>query len=115
MIQTFERLAHRSHILTTALEMKNAGYRLAQIHVTKPRPKTDDETPQKLDIVYTFVDDAAGAIINYRIPIDQDEDIESVSVIYPYSYLYENEMKDLFGVRVHNINVDFKGRLYTIK
>jgi ech hydrogenase subunit D len=51
---------------------------------------------------------------NLRINIDYDEEIESISVIYPYSFLYENEIKELFGVNIINISLDFNNNLYRI-
>ena len=35
-----------------------------------------------------------------------------MSAIYPFSYLYENEVRELFGVKVTGLSVDFKGQLY---
>jgi ech hydrogenase subunit D len=33
-------------------------------------------------------------------------------VIYPNAFLYENEIHDLFGVAIKNINIDYRGTLY---
>jgi hypothetical protein len=44
--------------------------------------------------------------------VEKGTALESVSSIYPYAYLYENEMKDLFGIQIQNINLDFAGKLY---
>ena len=41
-----------------------------------------------------------------------DEEVPSISVIYPSAFLYENEIHDLFGVIITNIAVDYQGTLY---
>jgi len=75
--------------------------RLVQISCTKK----DD-----FEITYSFED---GKILeNVRIHVKEGEEVESVSGIYSYAFLYENEMKDLFGVRFKNLSVDFGGNLY---
>ena len=33
-------------------------------------------------------------------------------MIYPNAFLYENEIHDLFGVVIKNINIDYRGTLY---
>ncbi|GHU55002.1 hypothetical protein FACS1894132_10470 [Clostridia bacterium] len=43
-----------------------------------------------------------------------NETIDSISEIYPYAFLYENEIKELFGVKIKNISLDFDGNLYKV-
>jgi ech hydrogenase subunit D len=38
----------------------------------------------------------------------------SISNIFFPAFLYENEMKDLFGVKINNIVLDFNGNLYKV-
>jgi len=49
---------------------------------------------------------------NLRITVQQQDEIQSISVIYPNAFLYENEINDLFGLNIKNISVDYKGAFY---
>lgn len=103
--------ADKGELLSKTGEMKNNGYFLSQISVTNT--KTDG-----FDLLYSFEKNEENyEMINLRVKAGEDDEIESVSGIFPYAYLYENEMKDLFGIKIANLNVDFKGNLYktTIK
>ena len=94
----------KSDLLATAQNMRADSWRLAQISATRK---------ETLDLLYSFIkqDD----MVNYRVEIARDEPIESVSGIYPYAFIYENELHDLFGVQVQNINLDFGGNFYKIR
>ena len=50
--------------------------------------------------------------LRVRIPI-RGAELPSISSFYWSAFLYENEMHDLFGVTVHGMAVDFKGKLFT--
>ena len=89
------------HLSQRTIEMKNNGYRLAQICCTKK---------ENFEIIYSFA--KATELTNLKIVIPFDQEIESISAVYPYSFLYENEMKDLFGVKICGMNLDFKGNFY---
>ena len=49
---------------------------------------------------------------NIRITITGDTEVPSISGMYWNSFIYENEMHDLFGIQVRGMNIDFKGTLY---
>jgi ech hydrogenase subunit D len=51
---------------------------------------------------------------NYRIVLANNTDtvIPSISKIYPTAFLYENEMHDLYGIKVSDMAIDFKGTFY---
>ena len=78
------------------------GYRLVQIHCTL--------TPDGFEINYSF--DKDNKFVNLRIAIAKDQEILSISNIYWSAFLYENEIADLFGVKIKNIAIDFKGTFY---
>lgn len=92
-----------SELLGKTMLIKNDGYRLVAITCTY---KNGVELTYSFDKNYDF--------INLRINIDDDVDIESISCIYPYSFLYENEIKEFFGVKIKNISLDFNNNLYKI-
>lgn len=80
---------------------KNEGYRLVQIHCTR--------IEENFEINYSF--DKDFLFRNVRILVPMDTEVPSVSGIFWGAFIYENEMHDLFGVKVRGMNVDFKGNL----
>jgi len=88
-------------LLNKSLDMKNGGRRLAQICATKSAA---------LVLLYSFVKE--DRFTTLRFTIDAGEPVESISWLYPYAFLYENELKDLFGINILNMNIDFGGKFY---
>jgi ech hydrogenase subunit D len=80
---------------------RNDGYRLVQIGCTK--------AGDLYEINYSF--DKDYHFENIRIIVSQDAEIPSISGMYWNSFIYENEMHDLFGIQVRGMNIDFKGTL----
>ena len=78
------------------------GYRLVQIGC--------NTLPTAYELNYSF--DKDYRFKNLRITVAPGEEIPSISVIYPNAFLYENEIHDLFGVVIKNINIDYRGTLY---
>jgi len=91
----------KKDLLNRALSFKKTGYRLAQICAVGQGDLT---------ILYSFIKD--DKLLTLRFPNRPPEPVDSISFLYSYAFLYENEMKDLFGVNMANMNIDFKGRLY---
>jgi ech hydrogenase subunit D len=65
-----------------------------------------------LELHYSF--DINYELTGYKIRISPDDEVPSITPVYPCAFLYENEMHDLFGVKVIGINIDFKGTLYKL-
>lgn len=82
---------------------KASGYRLVQIHCTKVNG---------FELTYTF--DKDHKTENLRMIIPEEQELQSISGIYWLAFLYENELKDLFGVKVVNLALDFGGTLYKV-
>jgi len=80
---------------------RNEGYRLVQIGCTK--------VGDLYEINYSF--DKDYHFENIRISIPGDTEVPSISGMYWNSFIYENEMHDLFGIQVRGMNIDFKGTL----
>ena len=78
------------------------GYRLVQIGCTT--------LPGAYELNYSF--DKDYRFKNLRVTAAPGEEVPSISVIYPNAFLYENEIHDLFGVVIKNINIDYRGTLY---
>ena len=83
-------------------ELFAEGYRLVQVGCTT--------LPGAYELTYSF--DREYRFKNLRFTVAQDEDVPSISVIYPNAFLYENEIHDLFGVVITHIAVDYRGTLY---
>lgn len=78
------------------------GYRLVQVGCST--------LPNAYELTYSF--DREYRFRNLRITVTPDEEVPSISVIYPNAFLYENEIHDLFGVVITHIAVDYRGTLY---
>ncbi len=63
----------------------------------------------KLEVLYHF--DADLKLSTLRLTVDKDAAVPSISGIYLCAFLVENEMKELFGLRVKDIAIDYQGRL----
>ncbi len=84
-----------------AAGLAEQGYRLVQVCCTK---KDGYELTYSFDLDYRLV--------NLRLHVVEGEEVESIGAVYPYAFLYENEIRDLFGVNIVNINVDYAGNFY---
>lgn len=94
------------NLLTRTLEMKKRGLRVGQICAAYVN--------EKYELSYTFVNDGNYFMDTLRVVIDLNEKVPSITEIFPYATFYENEMKEMFGVNVELINMDYKNRLYRI-
>jgi len=90
-------------LLTETLKIKNDGYRLVAITCTNKNG---------MELTYSF--DKDHELLNLRLLTDTETELPSISIIYPYSFLYENEIKELFGVKITGITPDFNDSLYKI-
>ena len=90
-------------LLAETLRIKNDGYRLVAITCTNK---------DGMELSYSF--DKEYELLTLRIITDTEEEVESISIVYPYSFLYENEIKELFGVKIKDISFDFNNSLYKI-
>lgn len=83
----------------------NNGYRLAQI----------------LSVAYEGYNEVTYSVAkeyemeNYKINLPIDEEIKSFSDIFPAATLYENEIKELWGVKVVGMALDYHNKFYRIE
>jgi NADH:ubiquinone oxidoreductase subunit C len=59
------------------------------------------------DVYYHF--DNNMKFVNLLVHVDKGDPIPSISSIYFCAFLPENEMKDLFGINVEGLNIDYGG------
>ena len=90
-------------LLPEIMKIKNNGYRLAAITCTNKNG---------MEITYSF--DKDYELLNIRLTTDTETELPSISILYPYSFLYEKEIKELFGVKITGIMPDFNDNLYKI-
>ena len=99
--------------------LKGAGARFVQMHAERC---VDDGSYR---LVYTFIDvraaqehiaqDGSYAIENLVVEgIDQYQEIPSISSYYPAVFPFENEVHDLFGLAITDMQVDFNGFFYQV-
>lgn len=100
---TLEKI-ETSELYVILLEKQRDNYRLAQISATAFEGYT--ELIYSVCKGYTFE--------NYKIVVPIDEEINSVSDYFPNAMLFENEIKELFGVKIKSINLDYNDKFYRI-
>ncbi len=84
-------------------KMKDGGYRLVQIGATAVQ--------EGYELNYSF--DKEYGFVNLRLRLASNEvEVPSVSLVYWNAFLYENEIHDLFGIRISGIAIDYKGDFY---
>lgn len=92
-------------LLPVIMEKKNDLWRLAQICCVFKEGK--------YEVSYSFAKEYE--LVNYRLVVDKDEEVPSISRVYQAAILYENEMRELFGLKVEHMKVDYHDKLYQIK
>lgn len=101
-------------LLSHVQALKGVGARFVQMHAER---NVDDGTYR---LVYTFINvhaaqehiaqDGSYAIENLVVEgIDRYQEIPSISSYYPAVFPFENEVHDLFGLAITDIQIDFKG------
>ena len=93
-------------LLEKVMTKKNAGMRLSQACAAWVNGK--------YELSYSFADDNTYEYQTLRICLEREQEVASITAFYPYAFLYENEMKELFGVKIEMINLDYHDKLYRI-
>ncbi len=94
-----------SDITDIMLNCQKQGDRLVQMHAVS--------IPSGA-ILYYSVSTGDNEFVTYKTQVSDDVVLPSISSIYPNAILYENEMKELFGVNIDCISLDYNNRLYRI-
>ncbi len=89
-------------LVSNVKELSAKGYRLVQISCTK--------LGEIMQLYYSF--DKEYEFVNLKLEVPIDAELPSVSDIYWSAMLYENEIHDLFGLKIIGMAIDFKGNLY---
>jgi ech hydrogenase subunit D len=93
----------REQLVATAQDLKTRGYRLVHICATL--------LPDGFEVTYAF--DKDYCLVNYRIVLTKaDAVMPSISGTYLASFTYENELQDLFGIKITDLALNFNGNFY---
>lgn len=93
-----------SELLAKVRGLKKEGYRLGQACATK--------VSEGFEIVYSF--DKDHELTNLRITVPEEEEVQSITGDYWCAFIYENEMHDLFGIKIVNNELDYGGHFFTV-
>ena len=85
------------------------GWRLVVINATSLLPAEETEEGA-FDITWSFARDREFEHLRERVL--PGDDVPSISAHYAASFLYENELRELFGIDVTGVAVDFAGQMY---
>jgi len=91
-------------LLATVRGMKKDGYRLLQICATK--------VSEGFEILYSF--DKDHELTNLKLTVPEEEEVQSVTGEYWGAFIYENEMHDLFGIKIVNNELDYGGNFFKV-
>ncbi len=89
-------------LLGEVQKLKYDGYRF----VTSTCVDNGDGT---IDVIYHF--DKNYEMKNLKLKVPKDEEIDSISKIYFCSILVENEMSELFGLKISGMAIDYGGKM----
>ena len=81
-------------------EYHKAGWRLALINATSLMP-SDELAQGAFDVVWAFAKETEFEYLRERVM--PGEEVPSISASYGASFLYENEIRELFGINVTGI------------
>jgi len=90
-------------LLASVEEYKRLGYRVVQISCTALAENT-------FELTYSF--DKDYMFESLRVTVPKEVQLPSVSGIFKGTFLYENEIRELFGIDFEGISVDYRGHMY---
>lgn len=93
-----------SEFFPAIVHMKTDKWRLVQICATT--------VAGGYEMSYSFC--RGYDMVTLRLEPKDDEEVASITQIYPCAYIQENEAAELFGVKIGRIKPDYQDRLYRI-
>ncbi len=86
-----------------AAVLKTEGWRFIQTHAVN----TDDG----VDLYYSFMKDER--VVNYRLEgVKPNQPVPSITDLFLAAFVFENEARELFGIDMRDIALDFAGAMY---
>ena len=96
----------KGELLSKCMELKKSGLRFSQACAAFYEGN--------YELSYSFADDQTYEYKTLRLTAGLEEEIPSVTDIIPTAVFYENEMAEMYGVKINMISLDYKNRLYRI-
>ncbi len=96
----------KGELLSKCMEMKVSGLRFSQACAAFYEGN--------YELSYSFADDETYEYKTLRLVAGLDEEIPSITQIIPTAVFYENEMAEMYGVKIQMISLDYKNKLYRI-
>ena len=96
----------KGELLSKCMELKKSGLRFSQACAAFYEGN--------YELSYSFADDQTYEYKTIRLTAGLKEEIPSVTDIIPTAVFYENEMAEMYGVKINMISLDYKNRLYRI-
>ena len=93
------------NLVDQAQRVRQAGARLVTA--------TGLDEGDHFEVIYHF--DIRGGLSHLRLSALKDAEVPSISGVFPGAFLIENEMKELLGVNIVGMNVDYGGKLFMIE
>lgn len=84
--------------------LRGQGWRICQI--------LSVSMGDQYELLYTFAKGLETK--NLKLIVDENTVVPSITPIYAAAFLYENEIVELFGVNIENIQVSYERKLYKL-
>lgn len=94
----------KDQFLPMVIQFKMEAWRLVQICASR--------LPGQYELSYSFAN--AYDMRTLRLTVDENEAVSSITQVYSSAFLQENEVSELFGVKIENISQDYRNKLYRI-
>lgn len=98
------KLTTKGEFFPEVIRMHSENWRLVQICATS--------VEGGYEMSYSFCKDYR--MVTLRLNLEENETVSSITSIYSCAFLQENEAAELFGVKIENISLDYKSKLYRI-
>ena len=69
-----------------------------------------DNRDGTIDLFYHFDKDLE--LSTLKMTVTKEDKIPSITNLYFSAFLVENEIKELYGLNIENINIDYEGKMY---
>ena len=69
-----------------------------------------DNRDGSFDVFYHF--DKENKLVTLKMKVTKDDEIPSITDLYFSAFLVENEMKELYGLNIVDIAIDYGGKMY---
>lgn len=97
-----------SKLLSEVDQLRSANWRLVQILCIGKQGGAE--------LTYSFGAQGVPGLgmRSLRFTASEETSVPSITTLYPAAFLYENEIRDLFGVKIERIAGDWLGKVYDV-